>query len=83
LNDRSEEFLSIDVESIATGYTHEDRHPVTVSVVNIKGDVIYEGIIKPSIPVVSYLTILTGLKKGDLDNGESMEIVLENVSWQI
>ncbi|CAF0838812.1 unnamed protein product [Didymodactylos carnosus] len=80
-SNHDEVLVSIDVESVAIGFTHatDDRYPVTVSVVNDECQVVYEGMIKPNVTVVSYLTLLTGLKQGDLDRGEALEEVLQKV----
>ena len=63
-------FLSIDVECVATGIRHDAREVCYVSVVDADEKILLSKKVKPEKPVVSYLTPLTGIRKGDLDNGE-------------
>lgn len=67
--------FSIDVECVAVGRTHEtsSRSPCSVALVDINGTVLFQAIIKPSEPVVSYLTPITGYSAEDLEDGMSLE----------
>jgi len=67
----------IDVECVATGFGHSDRAPAAVAVVDGRGNVLLHKYVKPEVAVVNYLTPLTGLKKGDLDDADPLETVLE------
>ena len=74
-----EKFVSVDVECVATGKRHDERTPCLVAVVDKDECVLLEKKVKPVEPVVSYLTPLTGLRAGDLEEGESLESVIAEV----
>eukprot|EP00401_Gymnodinium_catenatum_P076707 CAMPEP_0117576064 /NCGR_PEP_ID=MMETSP0784-20121206/62580_1 /TAXON_ID=39447 /ORGANISM="" /LENGTH=333 /DNA_ID=CAMNT_0005375255 /DNA_START=44 /DNA_END=1042 /DNA_ORIENTATION=+ len=61
--------FSVDVECVAVGRTHErrSRAPVSVALVDGIGKLLYESLILPEQPIVSYLTPFTGLRDGDLE----------------
>lgn len=71
--------LAIDVECVATGYTHEDRSPCSVAIVNDRCEIIYSSLIKPTEKVVSDLYPFTGLRIKDLEQAPSLEEVLQKV----
>ncbi len=71
--------LSIDVECVATSYTHEDRSPCSVAVVDDKCQIIYSSLIKPTEKVVSDLYPFTGLRLKDLEHAPTLEEVLQKV----
>jgi RNA exonuclease 4 len=52
---------SIDVECVASGYRHCDRTVAQISLVRGDGAVLLDLYVKPAVPVVSYITPLTGL----------------------
>ena len=51
----------------------------SVAVVDVNERVIIKKVVKPEKPVVSYLTPLTGVRPGDLDNGERLSDVIAEV----
>ena len=69
-------YLSIDVECVATGIRHDAREVCSVAVVNAKEKVLLLKQVKPMSPVKSYLTPLTGVRQGDLDDAENLSDVL-------
>ena len=69
-------YVSIDVECVATGYRHDERSVALVAVVNKHERVLLRKTVKPEKPVVSYLTPLTGLRNGDLDDGDRLGNVI-------
>jgi len=71
--------LSIDVECVATGFTHEDRAPCSVAVVDDQCQIIFSSMIKPTDEVVSDLYPFTGLRMKDLEHAPSLDEVLEKV----
>jgi DNA polymerase III epsilon subunit-like protein len=71
--------LSIDVECVATGYTHEDRSPCSVAIVDNTCQIIFSSLIKPAEKVVSDLYLFTGLRVKDLEQAPSLEEVLQKV----
>ena len=75
----SKRYIALDVECVATGRRHDDRDVSLVAVVDINEKVILKRTVKPEKPVVSYLTPLTGLRQGDLDDGERLSVVLREV----
>mmetsp|Transcript_33278 Transcript_33278/g.94274 ORF Transcript_33278/g.94274 Transcript_33278/m.94274 type:complete len:106 (+) Transcript_33278:282-599(+) len=54
------QYYSIDVECVATDTTHNARAVAHIAMVDQYERVIFNAYVKPSVPVVSYLTPLTG-----------------------
>ena len=75
----SKRYIALDVECVATGKRHDDRDVCLVAVVDYNENVILKKKIKPEKPIVSYLTPLTGVRRGDLDDGERFSVVLREV----
>ena len=75
----SQRYMSVDVECVATGQRHDTREVCSVAVVDSSGTVLLSKKVKPVSPVVSYLTPLTGLRKGDLDRAEKLTDVVAEV----
>ena len=71
--------LSVDVECVATGRGHNDRGVCRVAVVDETERVLFNEYVKPEGRIVSYLTPITGVREGDLDNAKSLETVLAQV----
>ncbi|CAF1076320.1 unnamed protein product [Adineta ricciae] len=71
--------LAIDVECVATGYTHEDRAPCSVAIVNDRCEIIYSSLIRPTEKVVSDLYPFTGLKIKDLEQAPPLDEVLQKI----
>jgi hypothetical protein len=59
--------FSIDVECVASGTTHNARSIAQVALVDEWSRPIFNVFIKQDLPVVSYITELTGLSKEILD----------------
>ena len=74
-----DKFVSIDVECVATGNRHDARSVALVAVVDQDERVLLKKKVMPVEKVMSYLSPLTGLREGDLDDGEPLENVLEEV----
>ena len=72
-------YIALDVECVATGRRHDDRDVCLVAVVDDNEKVILKRKVKPEKPIVSYLTPLTGVRMGDLDDGERLSDVLKEV----
>lgn len=66
--------FSIDVECVATGFDHNSRSVAQFSLVDQFENVLLNVYVKPDKPVVSYLTPLTGLSEGIIEQ--------EGVSFQ-
>ena len=75
----SKRYIALDVECVATGKRHDDRDVCLVAVVDANEKVILKRKVKPEKPIVSYLTPLTGLRQGDLDDGNRLSVVLREV----
>ncbi|KAG2496271.1 hypothetical protein HYH03_005504 [Edaphochlamys debaryana] len=60
-------FLAVDVECVATGTDHNARSVAQIAVVDEYLNVLLNVYVKPELPVVSYLTPLTGLTREVLD----------------
>ena len=72
-------FVCVDVECVATGRRHDARSVALVAVVDQQERVLLKKKKKPVEKVMSYLTPLTGLREGDLDDGEPLDCVLAEV----
>jgi RNA exonuclease 4 len=72
-------YISLDVECVATGRRHDDRSVCLVAVVDENENLILKRKVKPDKPIVSYLTPLTGVNRGDLDDGNKLSDVLAEV----
>ena len=62
-------YFSIDVECVATSCRHDSRAVALIAVVDKDENIILKTKVKPEQKVFSYLTPLTGLRAGDLDDG--------------
>ena len=70
-------YYSIDVECVATGNEHNARAVAQISLIDQMERVILNLYVKPVLPVVSYLTPLTGLSKEMLEqHGMPLETAL-------
>ncbi len=74
-----EKFFGLDVECVATGRRHDDRGVCIVAVVDQNEKVLLKKKVKPEKPVVSYLTPLTGVRAGDLDDAPTLPSVIAEV----
>jgi len=60
--------VAIDVECVATGTTHNDRAVAQIAIVDARTErVVLNVYVKPTLPVTSYLTPLTGITEALLD----------------
>ena len=75
----SKRYIALDVECVATGRRHDDRDVCLVAVVDADEEVILKRKVKPEKAIVSYLTPLTGVQRGDLDDGKKLSVVLREV----
>ena len=73
------EYYSVDVECVATGRRHDDRTVAFVALVDKSERLLYKTKVRVDKPIVSYLTPLTGLRKGDLDDGKSLDTVIRDI----
>ena len=71
--------MAVDVECVATGYGHNDHGVCRVAVVDEDERVLLNEYVKPEGRIVSYITPITGVREGDLDNAKSLETVLTQV----
>ena len=74
-----EKYFCVDVECVATGKRHDDRSVAIVAVVDKHERVILKKKVKVTKHIVSYLIPLTGIRPGDLDNGEDLADVIRGV----
>ena len=75
---RSERYVCIDVECVASGRRHDERVVALIVVVDEKENVVLRRTVKQT-HVYNYLTTLTGLKPGDLDDGVPLEDAIRDV----
>jgi len=71
--------MSVDVECVATGYGHNDHSVCRIAVVDEDERVLLNEYVKPEGRIASYLTLITGVREGDLDNAKSLKTVLTQV----
>ena len=72
-------YMSIKVACVAIGISHNAREVCAVAVVDEEESVLLVKKVKPKSRVVSYLTPLTGVRSGDLDDADSLEDVVRDV----
>lgn len=75
----TQKYFCVDVECVATDHTHNGRAVALVAVVDYDERKVLREIVQPDKEVVSYLTPLTGIRAGDLDNGMSLDEAIERV----
>ena len=75
---QSERLFSIDVECVASGRRHDERAVALIVVVDETEKVMLKRTVKQT-HVYSYLTGLTGVKPGDLDDGVPLEDAIRDV----
>ena len=75
----SERYLCIDVECVASGKRHDERIVALITVVDEKENVVLKRTVKQT-NVYNYLTPLTGLREGDLDDGVPFEDAIRDVT---
>jgi len=68
---------SIDVECVATGRQHHDRAIAQIGMVDCFGRMLLNVLVKPEVPVKSYLTPLTGLTAEKVGAGAVVVLALE------
>jgi len=78
-SNQSIQVLSIDVGCVATGYSHLDRAPCTVAIVNDRCEILFESLIQPDKPVVSDLFPFSGVHRVDLHHAPSFDEVIKKV----
>jgi RNA exonuclease 4 len=59
--------FSVDVECVATGTQHHDRTLAQIGLCDVDGTPVLNIYIKPDVPVVSYLSPITGLSAALID----------------
>lgn len=70
----------IDVECVASGPGHLDREVAQIAIMDANCKPVLNLYVKPSVPVVSYLTLLTGITREKLeDHGIPLEDALQKV----
>lgn len=69
-------FFAIDVECVATGNGTDDRDVARIAVVDEDEKVVFDQYVKPTKPIVSYLTQLTGITKSNLKDAPELEEAL-------
>ncbi|CAF4524583.1 unnamed protein product, partial [Rotaria socialis] len=76
-SNQSMQVLSIDVGCVATGYSHLDRAPCSVAIVNDRREILFDSLIKPDKHVVSDLFPFSGVHKVDLRRAPSFDEVIK------
>ncbi|UIZ21133.1 hypothetical protein KXD40_000348 [Peronospora effusa] len=69
-------FFAIDVECVATGNGNDDRDVARIAVVDEDEKVVFDQYVKPTKPIVSYLTQLTGITESNLVDAPTLEEAL-------
>mmetsp|Transcript_21887 Transcript_21887/g.69912 ORF Transcript_21887/g.69912 Transcript_21887/m.69912 type:complete len:302 (-) Transcript_21887:45-950(-) len=72
LNSTDSTLCSVDVECVATGQASSDRAVARVAFVDFHGNVLLDRLVRPEVPVLSYLTALTGIEPGELDKAATL-----------
>ncbi|CAH0519221.1 unnamed protein product [Peronospora belbahrii] len=69
-------FFAVDVECVATGNGTNDRDVARIAVVDEDERVVFDQYVKPTKPIVSYLTQLTGITERNLVDAPALEEAL-------
>ncbi|ETI36963.1 hypothetical protein F441_16920 [Phytophthora nicotianae CJ01A1] len=69
-------FFAIDVECVATGNGTNDRDVARIAVVDEDEKVVFDQYVKPTKPIVSYLTQLTGITESNLKDAPDLKEAL-------
>ncbi|KAL4138416.1 hypothetical protein PRIC2_001922 [Phytophthora ramorum] len=69
-------FYAIDVECVATGSGTNDRDVARIAVVDEDEEVVFDQYVKPTKPIVSYLTQLTGITEDNLKEAPGLDEAL-------
>ncbi|OQR86268.1 hypothetical protein ACHHYP_10797 [Achlya hypogyna] len=74
-------FFAVDVECVATGTGYADRDVARIAIVSENELTIFDAYVKPTKPVVSYLTQLTGITASGshLEHAQPLNEVLTNL----
>ncbi|KAI1705335.1 exonuclease domain-containing protein [Ditylenchus destructor] len=71
--------LAMDCEYVGVGFDGRDNNLARVSVVNVDGRTIYDKFVKPTEEVTDFRTHVSGIRYGDIVNGESFANVQQEV----
>jgi len=72
-------YCCIDVECVASGMCRNDRAVARVALVDMHENVLMDQLVKPRGTIVSYLTPITGIEVGDLDDAPCLEDVVQEL----
>ncbi|XP_018419568.1 PREDICTED: RNA exonuclease 4 [Nanorana parkeri] len=72
--------VAIDCEMVGVGTDGEESMVARVSIVNQFGKCIYDKHVKPTERVTDYRTEVSGIRPGDIKNGEDFKVVQKEVS---
>ncbi|KAH7729418.1 RNA exonuclease 4 [Aphelenchoides avenae] len=71
--------LALDCEYVGVGYNGKDDCLARVSIVNSEGECIYDRYVRPTDEVTDYRTGVSGIRPGNLVNGEQFRVVQQEV----
>ncbi|KAM5145933.1 RNA exonuclease 4 [Mantella aurantiaca] len=72
--------VAMDCEMVGVGTDGEESILARVSIVNQFGKCIYDKFVKPTERVTDYRTEVSGIRPGDIKNGEQFKVVQKEVS---
>ncbi|KAG1958595.1 RNA exonuclease 4 [Pimephales promelas] len=72
--------VAMDCEMVGVGCDGEDSILARVSIVNHFGKCIYDKYVKPTEKVTDYRTAVSGIRRADIENGEDIKTVQEEVA---
>ncbi|XP_032722146.1 RNA exonuclease 4 isoform X2 [Lontra canadensis] len=72
--------LAMDCEMVGVGPKGEESIAARVSVVNQYGKCVYDKYVKPTQPVTDYRTAVSGIRPESLKQGESLEVIQQEVA---
>ncbi|XP_046406474.1 RNA exonuclease 4 [Ischnura elegans] len=79
---RLTEVVALDCEMVGIQDGNESML-ARVSIVNSKGQTLYDTFVKPTEPVVDYRTNVSGVRPSDLENGQDFQLVQTTVANMI
>uniref|UniRef100_A0A915EQ87 RNA exonuclease 4 n=1 Tax=Ditylenchus dipsaci TaxID=166011 RepID=A0A915EQ87_9BILA len=72
--------LAMDCEYVGVGYEGRENCLARVSIVNVDGKCVYDKFVKPTEEVTDFRTHVSGIRYGDVVNGEAFQNVQQEVN---
>lgn len=75
--------IAMDCEMVGVGVDGTESIVARVSIVNTRGECLYDKYVKPKEPVMDYRTSVSGIRPEHLKNGEDFSVVQKEVAQML